>query len=106
MIATEMPAAMSSYSIAVAPDSSLAKGLKKVVTVRSTSVEVCSRSGQHSSPDQPGADWTGDLAAKLIALKKAATVFVNVLGTRLSLALTTTKAGWGIVICPHVSRPS
>jgi hypothetical protein len=44
MIATEMPAAMSPYSIAVAPDSLLAKSFKKVVTVRSTSVDVCSRS--------------------------------------------------------------
>jgi hypothetical protein len=81
MIATEMPAAMSPYSIAVAPDSSLPKSFKKVVTVRSTSVDICSRSGQRSSPGQPRSDWRGVLAAELIASEKAGTLFDNVLGS-------------------------
>jgi hypothetical protein len=93
MIATEMSAAMSPYSIAVAPDSSLAKRFKKCVTVCFTSVDVCPRSGQRSSPGQPRSDWRGVLAAELIVLKKARTLFDNALGNRLSLALTTTKQG-------------
>jgi hypothetical protein len=41
IIATEMPAAMSPYSIAVAADSSLPKSFKEFVTVCSTSADVC-----------------------------------------------------------------
>src|ERR1700722_13670604 len=55
MIATEMPAAIRPYSIAVAPDSSLAKRVTRVVMVCSCILkDLCLRRSHAGAVDRPG----------------------------------------------------
>src|SRR5271167_4774253 len=76
MMATEMPAAIRPYSIAVAPDSSFAKRFKILVMVRSLAVRSWSHAGAIHCPGQPNLTllWPSVVSAVLITLQKVGQV--------------------------------